>query len=219
MIHISIINDRGIVNNIHGLSGGIIAGIRTGVDITAGNKCPPGIRHIISRAEREIDTDTGAHWRPAIVSTALTPVYPSRPPGTSGNPYPAIIGTLRPTAVVERRPSPGIVRNPHIAIFGHYPMAIGIIGTEITSCVRGPYITILRIVQPLAVRREVVVELLVISVIIIGITIIVVIIIIVVVVLGVNISNRKTNHHQQNSKDKSRYSACPVAEHFHNYIF
>src|SRR6266404_2160905 len=57
-----------------------------------------------SRARRE--------RRPAAVTSRLAPAYPARTPGSIRTPDPAITRVLAPPAVVERRPSPGIIGIP-----------------------------------------------------------------------------------------------------------
>ena len=48
MVDIGIVNNSGIVDNIYRLSGRVISAIGTGIDITTGDKRPPGVRRIIT---------------------------------------------------------------------------------------------------------------------------------------------------------------------------
>jgi hypothetical protein len=65
---------------------------------------------------------------------------------------------MYPTAIVKRRPAPGIVRYPSIAIFSHCPITIGAIGPKSIGNIRIPYITITGIIVPITVWRQLVIK-------------------------------------------------------------
>jgi hypothetical protein len=52
-------------------------------------------------------------------------------------------------------PSPFIIGHPGIAIFGHFPMSIRIIGPEFFLIyIRAPYLSVLRVIYPYSIGRQ-----------------------------------------------------------------
>jgi len=98
------------------------------------------------------DAHPGAERCPAIITTAAAPAHPRRSPFIARYPRPTVIVGIGPTSVVKRSPAPIVIRNPGIAIRGHYPMAAGSIGLEITIYVRKPNISVFGVVYPFPIR-------------------------------------------------------------------
>lgn len=119
-------------------------------EVALGNKNP--------EIERQIDRHPYLYTRhqgsPSVISASGTPVDPSRAPCVVGNPGPSEIVVVKPAPVMERSPSPIVVRQPCIAVFSHYPPSAGIVRMEIRPCRRDPDRTVLRVVRPSAVRRK-----------------------------------------------------------------
>lgn len=212
VVDIGIVDNRRVIDNIDRTAWRIIPGVIAGINIATRYKRPPGRRHIIAGAERNIDADAGTHRRPSVIAATLAPGYPCGSPCPSGYPDPAIHTALRPTSVVEGCPAPGIIRHPHITVIRHSPIAIGIIRPEARAHIGRPDISVLGIIEPLSVRRKIIIKFLVIAIIAITIAV-------VVIILSVHFRYTTSGHNHQNSKNKSRYpSACPVAEHFHSCV-
>lgn len=165
---------------------GVVVNIRA-VQVLLRCKYPPAAITIVVIAV-VIDVP-GTHWCPAVVSViGRTPIYPSRRPFIAGDPYPAIIAVIRPAAIVEGCPSPAIIGDPGIPVIGHGPVTIGIIRAEVLIYIGYPDIAILRIIDPLPVRRKRIVEILVGAIVVIAVIIIIVIIIITAVIVAIVIT-------------------------------
>src|SRR5690606_34974854 len=149
VIHVGVVDDRRTVINVHAVTVWCIVTInpRTS-NVTLRYKYPMCGRddHIYR------DTHARAQWSPAIVTTTATPVNPGRSPLVTGYPRPAVIVGIVPSAIVKRRPSPIVIRNPRVTIGSHHPVATGRIGLEISTGIRQPDITIFRVVDPFTVR-------------------------------------------------------------------
>jgi hypothetical protein len=60
-----------------------------------------------------------------------------------------------PPAIVKWCPAPIIIGNPGVAIFGHFPVAICIIGPEFFLIyIRTPYLSVLRVIYPYSIGRQ-----------------------------------------------------------------
>jgi len=129
------------------------------VDIGAGYKGPPGVGGIIVRHNGLIGICTRAQRSPAIVLIVAPPAYPGRGPFRIRNPDPTIIIGECPSAVVERSPAPIVIRYPGIPVFGHGPMSFCAVRMEVFFFnIRYPYIPVFRVVHPLSIRLQFVVE-------------------------------------------------------------
>src|ERR1051326_6755179 len=118
------------------------------------NECPILARAVISGS----NAHAGAHWRPAAISSATSPHHPGGSPVIIGNPNPAVKRIEHPAAVVERSPSPRIIRDPCPAHIGITPVAVRIIRRETCVAHRHPHITVTRIVYPCSVGRKLIVK-------------------------------------------------------------
>ena len=118
VVNVRIINNCSIVYNSHrpGRLGIIAINVRA-VDVRLRRANPIVIRHMVPAANRYADADPGEQWRPAVISAAMPPAYPSRSPFVPGYPFPAVIIVIAPPAIVKSGPSPGIIRYPGISIF------------------------------------------------------------------------------------------------------
>jgi hypothetical protein len=106
----------------------------------------------------DVDVDAGAHWSPSVVAATTSPGDPGRCPFIAGNPGPSVVFVVIPAAVVERSPSPGVVRYPGVSVVGHHPVAVGGIGMKIASHVGDPDPAIGAVVDPSAVRLKLIVK-------------------------------------------------------------
>jgi len=100
----------------------------------------------------------GSHWCPSIIAAATSPGNPCRCPFVTGNPCPSVIVVVIPSAVMERRPSPGVVRYPGVTIVGHHPIAVGCIRMKVPFDIGNPHPTISAVIEPPAVRSQLIVE-------------------------------------------------------------
>jgi hypothetical protein len=144
----SVVDDGHVAASVHI----IVVDVPVG-DVLAGHEGPVGAGHAT-----KIHVNAYVHSRhqrgPSVVVIAIPPANPGRAPFFAGHPNPSIIVVMCPAAVVEWRPSPGIVRHPGPAIIGIYPVTVGIIGPEVLSCVRYPHLAIVLIVNPLAIGTQ-----------------------------------------------------------------
>ena len=162
IIHVGIVDNGGLVDIIAIVARSVAMLVKVPVeDILLWRKRPPVVRRIIAAAERSTDRNAGTKRCPAIGPAARAPAHPGRPPFVARYPGPAVIIRIGPAAIVEWRPAPTIVRDPGVTILGIGPVSIGVIRPKIAPGVGYPYVTILRIVDPLTVRRQVVIKLLV----------------------------------------------------------
>jgi len=67
---------------------------------------------------------TGAHWRPATITAAIAPRYPRWCPLITGDPNPAVVAIIRPTAVMVACPCPWLIRHPHVSLVCHSPVTV-----------------------------------------------------------------------------------------------
>src|SRR5690606_30594653 len=123
-------------------------------NITLGDKYPIMIGHADIHADAHLRSQRG----PSVISAATAPAHPGWSPFISGNPAPAVIICIYPTAVMEGGPTPVVVGNPGISVIGHYPMAVCCIRLKTASRIRKPDITIIRVVNPFAVWRQFIVK-------------------------------------------------------------
>src|SRR6267154_2064985 len=62
-------------------------------------------------------------WRPTAMLTLASPDNPRGSPHTVRHPNPPATRMQIPSAIMERRPAPGIIRLPEPSRIGPYPMA------------------------------------------------------------------------------------------------
>jgi len=120
----------------------------TGKDMSCRGKYPQVDRN----AYGDMHTYAGHHRSPAIITIAGAPFYPCGAPLIPWNPSPASIRGIDPSAVMKRCPTPIVVGDPGVAIFGHDPISVGIVWTEARRNVRKPNVTVVWVVLPKAVR-------------------------------------------------------------------
>lgn len=147
----------------------------------------------------DIDMNAGSHGCPPVITAATSPGNPGRSPLVAGNPCPSIIVIVIPSSVVERRPTPRVVRHPGVAVIGHHPISVGCVGVKVSSDIRNPHPAISSVVDPSAVRPQFVVKDIEAdsAIITVGVIIIVVIIAVIVVSLRVQSSLRRDARRQQ----------------------
>lgn len=124
------------------------------VHVPVGQKGPVAGRQV----DVNVDVEAGTHGCPSVVSSATSPCDPGWCPLVTGNPCPPVVVVIVPSAVVEGSPSPGIVGDPGVAVVGHHPVAVRGIGVEVSPHVGNPYPTVSTVVDPSAVRPQLVVE-------------------------------------------------------------
>lgn len=155
IIHVRVVNNRGAVKYRYPIPVGCTIAIPpVAINMALGYKYPV----VVWNTDVYVDAHTGAKRSPPVVAAATTPAHPRRSPIISGYPSPPIIVAICPAAIVERSPSPRIIRNPGIAVGSHYPMAVGGIRLEIRSRIREPDISIFRIIYPIPMRCKVIIE-------------------------------------------------------------
>ncbi len=126
----------------------------TVVHVLVGKEGPVSGRQV----DVDVDMETGAHGCPSVVAATTSPGDPGWCPFITGNPGPPEVIVVVPSAVVERSPSPGVVGDPGVAVIGHHPVAIGGVGMEVTPHVGDPYPAVSVVVDPSAVRSQLIVE-------------------------------------------------------------
>jgi hypothetical protein len=126
-----------------------------------------GVIHIPGRQESPVqawnidvyaDIHARAHRCPSVIAAATSPDNPGWCPFITGNPYPSKVIIVIPSAVMERCPTPREVRYPGVAVIGHYPVSVGFVGMKVSSHVRYPHPAISAVVDPPAVRSQLIVE-------------------------------------------------------------
>jgi len=65
-----------------------------------------------------------------------------------------------PSSIMEWSPSPLIIGNPSITIVGHHPITISGIRLEAWLYIWNPDVTVVRIIYPLTIWRQFIIELL-----------------------------------------------------------
>lgn len=153
VVNIRIVYNGGTVVDIRAVSVVIPVNV-TPVHVLIGQKYPIVRRHI----DAHVDTHSRTHRRPTVISAPAPPGYPSGSPFVAGNPRPAVIIVIEPASVVKRCPSPREIRNPGIAVIGHYPISVRCIRMEIPTYSRYPYFAISAVPHPPAVTTQSVVE-------------------------------------------------------------
>jgi hypothetical protein len=143
--------------DIPGLTDIIVTDLRAG-NILMGNKGPVVRRRIIPTAKRGADTDIGSQGRPTVIIGAVPPAHPGGRPFLTGDPHPSITVLEEPAAIVERRPAPGIFGSPGPAFIRIDPVAVGGIGLEIRTGIGQPDISVIRVVDPLTIRTQLVIK-------------------------------------------------------------
>jgi len=119
------------------------------IDVPLWYKYPPQVRN----ANIDVDIEARAHRCPSVISTAAPPAYPCWSPYGIGDPDPLPVAVVHPSSVMERCPAPIIIGYPGISVFCHRPASVGVVRPEITLLhVGAPYVPVLRILNPGAVR-------------------------------------------------------------------
>ena len=105
-----------------------------------------------------VDIHPGAYRSPSVVATAASPGYPCGGPLVPGDPCPPVVIVPIPPSVVERSPSPRVVRYPHISMIGHHPVTVGGVRMKVPPHTRYPYTAVRMVVDPPAVRPQLVIK-------------------------------------------------------------
>jgi hypothetical protein len=100
----------------------------------------------------DVDIDSRGQWRPAVISVAIPPGNPTRTPFTAGDPNPSIPVVVVPSSIMERGPTPVIIRDPGPAIISICPVSIRTIWMETGTGIRDPDLAVFRHEDPVAVR-------------------------------------------------------------------
>lgn len=124
------------------------------VHVSGGEESPVCGRNI----HIDIDINTRPHWRPSVIAAAASPRHPGRRPFITGNPCPAVVVVVNPPSVMERRPTPGVVRHPSVSVIGHYPVSVGGIRMKIPSHIGYPDASVATVANPSPVRPQFVIE-------------------------------------------------------------
>src|SRR5690348_2330513 len=108
-----------------------------------------------SHAGRE--TRTRRQRRPAAETRRIPPADPRRSPDVIGAPHPAETGRLAPPAIMERRPTPRVIRIPIPALIR--PKPVPVVAVRLPRRIhhhdrRLPAPTVGRHVHPGSVRRQ-----------------------------------------------------------------
>jgi hypothetical protein len=152
VIHISIVDDDRVIVDIT-ISVSVVMRISVVVDISLRYKYPVEIRNPYPNIN--IDIDTRAQWSPAIITATASPAHPCRSPAGIRNPDPSPAAAVIPASIMKWCPSPFVIRYPGISIFGHLPMSVTVIGSEIILInIRSPYVSVLRVIYPYTVWGE-----------------------------------------------------------------
>lgn len=154
-----IVDHRGVIDDRHIplLIDIVVIDMGAG-DVLIRDEAPVMGRGIIASANGNADADIRSQGGPSIIIRAPSPAHPCRGPFMSGYPHPSIAVPEKPAAVMESGPSPLVVGSPCPSFLRIYPMPVGGIRLEIGACTRHPYVTVIRIIDPLAVRGQLVIE-------------------------------------------------------------
>ncbi len=122
-------------------------------------RIPPYITVIIKITG--VQTDAGLphnirrHRCPSRITTTRTPKYPSRRPGSSRHPNPAIPVIPSPASIMKRRPTPRLIGNPKPAIIIRMcPVSIGV-GAPVPCHIAWiPNLPVSSVINPVSVRCQ-----------------------------------------------------------------
>ena len=153
IVDIGVVDDGGPVVNRRAVAVVVTMHVAV-VHISVGQEGPVAGRQV----DVDVYVDAGAHGCPSVVSTTTSPANPGWCPFVTGNPCPSVVVVIVPSSVVERCPSPGVVGDPGVAVVGHHPISVGSIWMEVTSHVGDPYPAMCSVVDPTAVRAQLIVE-------------------------------------------------------------
>src|SRR5262245_22370055 len=70
------------------------------------------VRAVIPKSDTGDVVGFGRQRRPAAVTAVISPTHPGRAPGRSGRPDPTGVRMMVPSSIMERSPSPRVVRQP-----------------------------------------------------------------------------------------------------------
>lgn len=153
VIHVGIVDNGGPVVNVRAVSAIVSVHIAM-IHAVVWQKRPVASGNIDVYA----DMYAGSHRCPSIVAAATSPGHPCRCPFVTGNPGPPVIVVVIPSPVMERCPSPRVVRYPGVTIVGHHPVAVGRVRMKVSSDIGNPHPAISAVVDPPAVRPQLIVE-------------------------------------------------------------
>src|SRR6202521_6136529 len=111
-----------------------------------------------SEPEAGAEADLGRQWRPTDVAAAIAPGNPGRTPFVARDPLPAVVGVIGPAAIVIGGPTEGLVGHPGPAVVGHHPAAGHVGAPAGADPERQPDPAVGAALDPVAVGRELVVE-------------------------------------------------------------
>ena len=147
-----IVDDRGIMDIPD-----VIVAYVDAIDMFSGAKGP-----IVGwgpvTAERDADIYPRSHRRPAIITSGFAPGHPGWRPLISRSPHPAIGVIVKPVAIMKGSPAPFVARYPCPAFIGVDPISIGPIRAKVAARSGNPYISIIRVVHPIAIRAQLVIK-------------------------------------------------------------
>lgn len=153
VIYVGMVDDCRSGVNGRAVTGVIPVHVRV-IHVSGRQECPVQTWNIDVYA----DIYAGTHRCPSVIAAATSPDNPGWCPFITGNPYPSIIIVVIPSAVMERCPSPGVVRYPGVAVIGYYPVSVSFVGMKLSSDIRYPHPAISAVVDPSAVRSQLIVE-------------------------------------------------------------
>lgn len=130
----------------------VMPAVAGAVHIFMRRKYPPAIRTGIA-PQPYTDDKLRPERRPSVKTVTIAPTDPGRRPLITRYPYPSVKRIINPPAVMESGPTPRVKGNPCIAIYGHLPIAIRVVGMKIIFCQGYLHIPVPVFINPIPIGR------------------------------------------------------------------
>jgi hypothetical protein len=158
-VDIRLIDDRRVIDDPFTIATANIVPVHVGSRNIPVPHEPPMIMVVsVASSKAQGDRDARSHGSPAVIAIRMSPGHPRRTPFIVRNPHPSIIIVVVPTAVVKGCPAPTIIGYPCPAVVRVDPVTPRRVGGEIRFGIRQPYVSILRVIHPLAIRAQLVIK-------------------------------------------------------------
>jgi hypothetical protein len=106
----------------------------------------------------DADINSRPYGRPAIIAPVFSPGDPGRSPFISRRPHPSIGIVVKPVPIMKGGPAPTVIGYPGPAFLCVDPVSAAAIRTEATASCGNPYISIIRVAHPGAIRAELIIK-------------------------------------------------------------
>lgn len=106
--------------------------------------------------DADVETEAGIRWQrcPSDVIVVVAPLDPGGTPGSVGDPHPAVVVVIVPSAIVENRPAERLAGNPIPSIVCPCPTAVEIGAPAIMNVCGTPRIESCVKLKPFSIGRQ-----------------------------------------------------------------